>query len=121
MRPTFIEPIDYDIICPGVRDLVKELREVHSMNTTDSGDGSNHAAGMEGALPERHVFIMIDLEDMIEATKCLAAIYPDAWVEASWSPGQSPNIMIFPDGLVLPDGVSEAPSEEVEQEASTRS
>ena len=100
-----IKPIDYEDLSPGIRDLVRELREVHELNTTDSGDGSNFAAGMEGALEERHVFIMVELDEMIEATEWLAETYPDAWVECSYSPGQSPNIMVLPDGIVLPPGV----------------
>ena len=44
---------DYSKICPGARDLVKRLHEL-GLETTDSGDGSNHAEGMEGALPFVH-------------------------------------------------------------------
>jgi hypothetical protein len=99
--------LDYSTLNPGIRDLVKELREVHGLETCDSGDGvTNVEAGMEGALEERHVFILVELDRMIETTKFLSEDYPDAWVECSWSPGQEANIMIFPDGLVLPPGVS---------------
>jgi hypothetical protein len=102
-----LKTIDYDELNPGIRDLVRELREVHGLNTTDSGDGvTNVEAGMEGALEEKHVFILVQLVDMIETTRTLAKTYPDAWVECSWSPGQSANVMIMPDGLVLPPGVS---------------
>lgn len=49
--------LDITTISPGVRDLVAALRDA-GLHTTDSGDGSNHAAGMECALPFPHVFIM---------------------------------------------------------------
>ena len=101
-----VEAIDYETLNPGIKDLVRELREVHCMDTTDSGDGeTNVALGMEGALTERHVFILVELDDMIEATEYLAEQYPKAWVECSYSPGQSPNILLLPDGMVLPPGV----------------
>ena len=102
--------IDYNELNPGIRDLVRELREVHNMNTCDSGDGvTNVEMGMEGAQTERHVYMMVDLKHMVAATEILAKNYPDAWVECSWSPGQSPIIMILPDGLVIPPGVGVAP------------
>lgn len=95
---------DYDQISPGVRDLVRELREVHGMETTDSGDGSNLAAGMECALPERHVFMQTHgAEDMVYCARVLARAYPDARVECSWSPGEPAIIMLWPDGA--PGGV----------------
>lgn len=103
-----VESINYEDLNPGIRDLVREIREVHGLETTDSGDGvTNVALGMEGALEERHVFIVVELDAMVEATEYLAEQYPDAWVELSWSPGQFPNIMILPDGIVIPPGVSE--------------
>lgn len=100
------EEFDYSIINPGIRDLVKELREVHNFDTCDSGDGViNVEAGMEGALEERHVFIITEVDTMVSETLRLSLLYPDAWVECSWSPSQSANIMILPDGIVLPPGV----------------
>lgn len=102
-----LELIDYSELSPGIRDLVKELREVHHMGTSDSGDGTNFANGMEHALEERHVFIVCEVDNMVAKTKYLSEQYPDAWIELSWSPGQSPIIMVLPDGLVVPSGVSE--------------
>ena len=55
---------DYDQISLGIRDLVRELREEHQMDTIDSGDGSNFVGGMECAIPERHVFMEVAVEDM---------------------------------------------------------
>lgn len=40
---------------PGIRELALELIR-NGYATTDSGDGTNYANGMEGALPYRHVF-----------------------------------------------------------------
>lgn len=51
------EPPREDDISPDVRDLVVALQAA-GFATTDSGDGSNHAEGMECALPYRHVFIL---------------------------------------------------------------
>ena len=42
--------IDYSKLSPGIRDTVMLLRS-HGFETCDSGDGSNHAAGMKGATP----------------------------------------------------------------------
>lgn len=101
-----MDDLDYDSLNPGIRDLVRELREVHGFDTCDSGDGvTNVALGMEGAQTERHVYIVVELDAMIEATEYLAEQYPDAWVECSYSPGQCANIVILPDGIVLPPGV----------------
>lgn len=100
---------DYSQLTPGIRDFVRELHQ-HGFATCDSGDGvTNPEAGMEGAMEERHVFMMTTLETMVEETRRLSELYPEAWVELSWSPGQDPNIMILPDGIVLPPGVSSSP------------
>ena len=44
-------------LSPGIRDLVLELHRA-GFRPCDSGDGSNAAAGMECALPFRHVFML---------------------------------------------------------------
>jgi len=50
--------IDYDEIDPGIRDVVRRLREA-GYNTTDSGDGVTKFAeggeAMDCALPYAHV------------------------------------------------------------------
>lgn len=47
-----------DDLNPGIREVVLWLRKM-GHETTDSGDGvTNVAAGMEGALPFPHVFIV---------------------------------------------------------------
>ena len=99
------EELFYSMLTPGIRDLVRELRNA-GFETCDSGDGvTNPELGMEGAMGERHVFMATTLEAMVEDTQRLAEMYPDAWVELSWSPSQDPNIMLLPDGLVIPPGV----------------
>lgn len=90
--------IDYDKLSPGIRQLVRQLRQ-DGFETTDSGDGSSHAAGMEGALPFRHVFIKCDTPAMMLIdTRFLAREYSEARVECSWSPGEPPVILFRPDG-----------------------
>lgn len=52
-----MKPLDLNTITPGVREVVRWLRE-HDFNTTDSGDGlTNVNAGMEGVLRFPHVHI----------------------------------------------------------------
>lgn len=101
-----MKPFNYNILDPGIREFVRELN-TRGFVTTDSGDGVSKPE-FARVLHERHVFIAIELDAMIEATEFLAETYPDAWVECSYSPGQSPNIMILPDGIVLPPGVGVA-------------
>ena len=98
--------INYNNLDPGIREFVRELNDAGFV-TTDSGDGVSKPE-FARVLHERHVFIVVELDAMIEATELLAEKYPDAWVECSWSPGQEPNIMILPDGIVLPPGVGVA-------------
>lgn len=47
-----------DSLSPGIRETVTFMRRL-GFETTDSGDGSNHAAGMECALDFPHVFAVI--------------------------------------------------------------
>lgn len=88
----------YKDISPGVRDLVRELRQVHGMNTVDSGDGTNFANGMGCSYNVRHVFMSSFLDSLIKDTQYVADNYPDAKVECSWSPGEDAIIMMWPDG-----------------------
>ena len=93
-----MEVIDLEGISPGVRDLVKDLTE-RGFVTTDSGDGTNHAEGMECALPFRHVYgIIPDGESLIDFAVRLNTLYPEARVEVSYSPGEAAIFMLFPDG-----------------------
>jgi hypothetical protein len=56
MTPRELEPHEIEALAPGIRGAVLWLRQ-HGFNTTDSGDGSNADAGMEGALPISHVMM----------------------------------------------------------------
>jgi len=87
------------MISPGVADLVAELNAA-GYRTTDSGDGTNFAEGMECALPFRHVFGVFDFEDtdMRIFADELQARYPTAKVEVSYSPATGSVWMLFPDG-----------------------
>ena len=57
-----VEPLSKEqaaALQPGIRNAVLWLRE-HGYDTTDSGDGSAHAAGMEGAVPWPMVAVLHD-------------------------------------------------------------
>jgi hypothetical protein len=94
--------IDYEELDPGIRVLVKELND-RGVITSDSGDGVSKPFD-ERVFHERHVVVLTTTDDMRACTQALSDFYPDAWVELSWSPGQVPNILMFPDGVVLPEG-----------------
>ena len=100
---TMIEPIDYSTVNPGVRTLVRELREEHGLDTCDSGDGvTNAAAGMECTLPYRHVFMQVPFAEMERSAIGLSFTYPEAHIECTWCPGEVRCIiMLLPDGQVL--------------------
>lgn len=106
-----VPKIDYDQLNPGVRGLVKELREVYRINTTDSGDGTNFKNGMGGAMEEVHVFIQVAAEDLFPITKELHSYYPEAHIDSRWSPDSNPEsafILLFPDGINIPTEYTEA-------------
>ena len=89
---------DLSEISPGVRDLVASLND-QGFATTDSGDGSNLAEGMECALPFRHVFGLVpDGVTLEDCAHRLQELYPDARVEVSYSPGEPGIFMLYPDG-----------------------
>lgn len=98
-------PIDYNQIDEGVRDLVRKLREEYRFETTDSGDGSNYEAGMECAIPDRHVFMKV------APAKCLnyawqihedfKSEYPDLVVEVTYRVGDLAFILFYPDGIAM--------------------
>lgn len=60
-----------DGLSPGVRDLVVYLNNELEYPTTDSGDGSNHAAGMECAPPFPMVAMDVSDRDQVIAAKRL--------------------------------------------------
>lgn len=104
-----MDDFDYEQLNPGIRELVKELRDLE-YETTDSGDGTNHANGMEGAMEERHVVVQLHRDDMVDHTdeimELLKGRYPKVRIECSWStdePRECATIIIFPDGIIVPD------------------
>jgi hypothetical protein len=60
-------------VSPGVRQLVKLLNEL-DFETTDSGDGSNYLEGMEGALPEPNVAMVVKPEQLISESERLKEV-----------------------------------------------
>lgn len=80
--------LDYETLDPGIRDVVRMMRE-RGFDTTDSGDGHSKDNNPE-ALPFAHVFAMTTyhhvtvsgfrLRDLAKAQNW------DATVEARWSP-----------------------------------
>lgn len=103
-----LKPVDYEQLNPGIRDLVRELREVHKFETTDSGDGTNYANGMECAMKERHVAMVTEPTVMVYDAVRLQDLYPDAYIECSWSPKDADAVLLlFPDGQILPDWIEE--------------
>ena len=89
-----------DNISPNVRKLVWWLNE-NGFKTTDSGDGSNYEAGMEGACPFLMVAITVEHLNLVPESdrlcrllnKCFGitfecgSIGPN--IEASYNPGDS--------------------------------
>ncbi len=51
--------MNYKQLSPGIRGMVRWLREAWGYETVDSGDGSNWAAGQEGAMPIPMVAIQL--------------------------------------------------------------
>lgn len=110
-----MDKLDYNSLNPAVRELVKELREVHGFNTTDSGDGTNLANGMEDALAERHVYMSVSSESFFDEGLRLQALYPKGYIEATWWPKRGASwltgmgtfmLLFFPDGQAVPEGYS---------------
>ncbi len=94
--------MDYNEISPGVRDLVREINEVHGIKTCDSGDGSNYKEGMECALPDKHVFMHFNTRPEAEAAQSrLQKLYPEATVQITDSaPDPEPGdfVLLYPEG-----------------------
>jgi hypothetical protein len=67
-----MQQIDYETLNPGIRRLVKMLRDA-GFETTDSGDGkTNVEAGMEHALKVPHVHcVVLSLNMRAEAFRML--------------------------------------------------
>lgn len=79
-------------LSPNIRKTVMWLRS-HGFETTDSGDGTNHAAGMECAFKYANVFMQVDPSLMLqEAHRLLKLVNshgnPSKYfsIEVSYSP-----------------------------------
>jgi len=71
MTPLSQEVIDG--LSPGIRDLVIMLNEA-GFETTDSGDGSNHAQGMACAPEHPMVAILVRPEGMVSESRRLKSL-----------------------------------------------
>lgn len=67
-----MEPINYDDLDPGIRDVVIMLRNA-GFNTCDSGDGSK-ANTMACAVEYPHVAALTEPDAMIEQSKVMLAL-----------------------------------------------
>ena len=91
--------MDYEL-CPGIKNAVIWL-QARGWHTTDSGDGTHLAEGMEDAFPYDHVFIQIGYdEDWRSLTNLLYAQLQEAncsnvEIQLMYSPkDQIPLIMV---------------------------
>jgi hypothetical protein len=96
-----VRAIDYSEICEGVRELVRWLND-HGFETTDSGDGSHHAAGMEGAMPCPMVAMVVDQPDrkLVDEADRLFALVGDRGIhcphiQASYDPCDGSGILLL--------------------------
>lgn len=85
--------IDYDELDPGIRDVVRLLREA-GFETTDSGDGVSKPKDDMCVLEYPHVFAMTDPAHMVPEADRLAALLGPEWdVDVSYSPRNSKAIL----------------------------
>lgn len=98
-----MKTIDYNRISPGIVDLVRELNEVHGIETSDSGDGSHHALGMKCAHPARHVFMhCFTQKHGYRLKERLEGLYPDALVQVTDpDPSGDAWVLLWPDGEAI--------------------
>ena len=87
-----------DGLSPGVRDLVV-LLNANGFETCDSGDGSNHAAGMEGAFEGPMVAISTSPERMVydahRLLRFLHGLIEGPKIEASYDPADEIAIILL--------------------------
>ena len=90
-------------LSPGVRHLVLWLNQ-QGFKTTDSGDGSNHADGMECAVPHPMVAIVCRAERMVDEARRLKVLLeerglvfkadgPD--IQASYDPADDSAVIVL--------------------------
>ena len=73
---------DPSALSPGIRNAVVWLRE-RGWVTTDSGDGSNFDAGMEGALPFPHIAVQSHEDTLLNDGRHLLKLLTYAGAPAS--------------------------------------
>jgi hypothetical protein len=69
----------YEQLNPNIRELVRFLHE-NNYETTDSGDGTNHAEGMECAVPYPMIAINLEHDELVIAADELRELLGDAGV-----------------------------------------
>lgn len=93
-----------DVLCPGIAGMVRFL-QAHGYETTDSGDGSHYAAGMEGAFAEPMVHVASNPADVVALADQLFAVLSrhgceSFMVQAMYSPNDgSAGVLITGEGL----------------------
>lgn len=92
-----------DKLSPGVRDLVIYLNHC-GFETTDSGDGSNYADGMEGAMPVPMVAVKVEASEFFVRAVDLHYILnqweKDQWdVQANYSPKDGVCVLLATRGV----------------------
>lgn len=87
---------------PGVREVVRRLRD-EGFDTTDSGDGvANVEAGMEGALPIPHVVMVIPTHEVVSGAERLLELVRSWGVPIGGASGALVESTYSPvDGVVL--------------------
>jgi hypothetical protein len=96
---SLVAPIDYEQLDPGVRDLVKRLREA-GFETTDSGDGVSKPVE-ERAFDCLHVAAVVRAEDIVPESHRFHAIVGDGWhVEATYFPQSGTTLLLGTLGAV---------------------
>lgn len=97
-----VASIDYSQLDPGIRDIVRQLRDA-GFETTDSGDGHSKAAEIfDGeALDYAHVFCVATPGHLVAEAKLLAQALndlsaPARWrVEGSYSPADDSALLLI--------------------------
>lgn len=98
------DDLDLSTLTPGIREVVRLLRQ-NGFKTTDSGDGvTNVANGMEGAMTVPHVVMRIEPDEIIaEARRLQSLIDPycteegasGPFIEASFSPRDNIAVLVL--------------------------
>lgn len=88
-----IEPIDYEQLDPGIRDIVRTLRQA-GFETTDSGDGVSKPED-ERVFEEPHVVCTVSITDIVAEADRLHRLLSDCWrVEASYCPNERSAVIL---------------------------